>query len=61
MPTFNQLVRKGREAVVTKSTAPANQVGYNTQKKKATAQSAPQTVSRSLSFDGKIITATHRA
>ena len=28
MPTFNQLVRKGREAVVTKSTAPALQVGY---------------------------------
>ena len=32
MPTFNQLVRKGREAVVTKSTAPALQVGYNSQK-----------------------------
>ena len=42
MPTFNQLVRKGREAVVTKSTAPALQVGYNSQKKKATDQSAPQ-------------------
>ena len=39
MPTFNQLVRKGREAVVTKSTAPALQVGYNSQKKKATDQS----------------------
>ena len=42
MPTFNQLVRKGREAVVTKSTAPALQGGYNSQKKKATDQSAPQ-------------------
>lgn len=42
MPTFNQLVRKGREAVVTKSTAPALQVGYNSQKKKATDQSAQQ-------------------
>ena len=42
MPTFNQLVRKGHEAVVTKSTAPALQVGYNSQKKKATDQSAPQ-------------------
>ena len=42
MPTFNQLVRKGREAVVYKSTAPALQVGYNSQKKKATDQSAPQ-------------------
>ena len=42
MPTFNQLVRKGREAVVTKSTAPALQGGYNSQKKKATDLSAPQ-------------------
>lgn len=42
MPTFNQLVRKGREAVVTKSTAPALQKGYNSQKKQATDQSAPQ-------------------
>ena len=42
MPTFNQLVRKGREAVVTKSPAPALQVGYNSQKKKATDLSAPQ-------------------
>ena len=38
MPTFNQLVRKGREAVVTKSTAPALQVGYDSQKKEATDQ-----------------------
>lgn len=42
MPTFNQLVRKGRQAVVTKSTAPALQKGYNSQKKQATDQSAPQ-------------------
>ena len=34
MPTFNQLVRKGREAVVTKSTAPALQVGYNAPQKR---------------------------
>ena len=42
MPTFNQLVRKGREEVVVKSTAPALQVGYNSQKEKQTDQSAPQ-------------------
>ena len=42
MPTFNLLVRMGREAVVTKSTGPALQVGYNSQKKKATDLSAPQ-------------------
>ena len=32
MPTFNQLVRKGREVLVTKSTAPALQKTYNSQK-----------------------------
>ena len=42
MPTFNQLVRKGREVVKAKSTAPALQVGYNSQSKKQTEQSAPQ-------------------
>ena len=42
MPTFNQLVRKGRQEVIDKSTAPALQVGYNSQKKKQTDQSAPQ-------------------
>ena len=42
MPTFNQLVRKGREVSKAKSTAPALQVGYNSQKKKQTEQSAPQ-------------------
>ena len=29
MPTFNQLVRKGRQTAVKKSTAPALQKGYN--------------------------------
>ncbi len=42
MPTFNQLVRKGREVVVYKSNAPALQVGYNSQKKQTTEQCAPQ-------------------
>lgn len=42
MPTFNQLVRKGRETVVAKSTAPALQVGLNSLKKKTTEHSAPQ-------------------
>lgn len=42
MPTFNQLVRKGREEMVTKSTAPALQKGYNSKKKMITDQSAPQ-------------------
>ena len=42
MPTFNQLVRKGRETSVTKSTAPALQKGFNSLKKQATDLSAPQ-------------------
>ena len=42
MPTFNQLVRKGRETVAAKSTAPALQVGLNSLKKKTTDLSAPQ-------------------
>jgi len=42
MPTFNQLVRKGRKTVEKKSTAPALQKGFNTLKKKVTNQSAPQ-------------------
>ena len=42
MPTFNQLVRKGRQTSVKKSTAPALQKGFNSLKKKATDQSAPQ-------------------
>ena len=42
MPTFNQLVRKGRKETEYKSTAPALQVGLNSLKKKQTNQSAPQ-------------------
>lgn len=42
MPTFNQLVRKGREVQKTKSTAPALQKGFNTLKKKSTDLSSPQ-------------------
>ena len=42
MPTFNQLVRKGRETSVKKSTAPALQFGFNSLKKRPTDQSAPQ-------------------
>ena len=42
MPTFNQLVRNGREVLVKKTTAPALQKGYNSHKKVATNQSAPQ-------------------
>ena len=33
MPTFNQLVRKGRESVEKKSTAPALLKGWNSQKR----------------------------
>ena len=42
MPTFNQLVRKGRQTSEKKSTAPALQKGYNSLRKKATNASAPQ-------------------
>ena len=42
MPTFNQLVRKGRETSVKKSTAPALLKGYNSIKKTATDQQSPQ-------------------
>ncbi len=42
MPTFNQLVRKGRQSIDKKSTAPALQKGLNTLKKRATDQSSPQ-------------------
>ena len=34
MPTFNQLVRKGRQTAVKKSTAPALQKGYNSLQKR---------------------------
>ena len=36
MPTFNQLVRKGREQVSFKSNSPALQFGLNTLKTKTT-------------------------
>ena len=42
MPTFNQLVRNGRETQAKKSTAPALQRGWNAQKRIATNQSSPQ-------------------
>jgi small subunit ribosomal protein S12 len=42
MPTFNQMVRKGRETVEYKSTAPALQRGFNTLKKKPVEINAPQ-------------------
>lgn len=42
MPTFNQLVKKGRKSVKKKSTAPALQKGFNSLHKKATNLSAPQ-------------------
>ena len=42
MPTFNQLVRKGRTVAEVKSTAPALQKGYNAKKKTAINQSSPQ-------------------
>ncbi len=42
MPTFNQLVRKGREVTEKKSTAPALQKGFNSLKKQPVDLSAPQ-------------------
>ena len=42
MPTFNQLVRKGREQSTYKSTAPALQKGVNTLKNRTTDLSSPQ-------------------
>lgn len=42
MPTFNQLVRKGRKVMEKKSTAPALQKGMNSLKKKETNVSSPQ-------------------
>ena len=42
MPTFNQLVRKGRFTHATKSTSPAMQKGLNTLRNKETDLSAPQ-------------------
>jgi small subunit ribosomal protein S12 len=42
MPTFNQLVRKGREQVTYKSTAPALQKGFNSKKKESIDLASPQ-------------------
>ncbi|MBR4173100.1 MAG: 30S ribosomal protein S12 [Clostridia bacterium] len=42
MPTFNQLVRKGRETSVKKSTAPALQKSLNSLKKRTNDNSSPQ-------------------
>ena len=42
MPTFNQLVRKGREKVTYKSTSPAMQKGLNTLKNRETDLPSPQ-------------------
>ena len=42
MPTFNQLVTKGREQSTYKSTAPALQQGVNTLKNRSTDLSSPQ-------------------
>ncbi len=42
MPTFNQLVRKGREELAKKSTAPALQKGFNSLKKDTLDLSSPQ-------------------
>ncbi|MCR4891508.1 MAG: 30S ribosomal protein S12, partial [Lachnospiraceae bacterium] len=36
MPTFNQLVRKGRQTTAKKSKSPALQSGFNSLQKKAT-------------------------
>ena len=42
MPTFNQLVRKGREQATYKSNSPAMQYGLNTLKNKETDLPSPQ-------------------
>ena len=42
MPTFNQLVRKGREQATYKSNSPAMQKGLNTLKNKETDLPSPQ-------------------
>ncbi|MEG1858664.1 MAG: 30S ribosomal protein S12, partial [Pseudoflavonifractor sp.] len=42
MPTFNQLVRKGRETVEKKSPAPALLRGWNSKKREPIEQNSPQ-------------------
>ena len=50
MPTFNQLVRKGREAATYKSTAPAMQKGLNTLQNRMTDLPSPQKRGVSVSY-----------
>lgn len=42
MPTINQLVKKGRKKITKQSGAPALQKGFDSQRRLATDQSAPQ-------------------
>ena len=42
MPTFNQLVRKGREVIEKKSSSPALLQGWNSKKRVTIEQSSPQ-------------------
>ncbi len=42
MPTINQIIRKGREKMTTKSTSPALQRSFNSIKRKPVNQSSPQ-------------------
>ena len=42
MPTFNQLVRKGRQTAVKKSTAPALQKSFNSLRRKTMDSPSPQ-------------------
>ncbi len=42
MPTFNQLVKSGRQTAVKKYTAPALLKGFNSLQKRATNQNSPQ-------------------
>ena len=42
MPTFNQLVRKGRQTIEKKSTSPALHKGFNSLTKRSTDISSPQ-------------------
>ena len=59
MPTFNQLVRKGRETSVKKSTAPALQKSYNSLRKKSTDMSSPQKRGELGFFGVAVLTAVH--
>jgi small subunit ribosomal protein S12 len=42
MPTFNQLVRKGRDVIEKKSNSPALLKGYNSKKRESIEQNSPQ-------------------